>query len=293
MKKVAIIGGGPAGCQAALWLHNLGFYPVIIEQKNNLGGLQSINPYINNWMAGVNHLTGYDIAKNIEIHIQQLKLPILFNSIISSVKQKNDGFELIVNQKTILCSFIVIATGVVPCAGDFISNSQVIIGPGTEIDQFDFKNKKVAVFGGGDNAADNYRYIKAKKPQLCHVYARTIRARQNLWCHLDRNDFFLKEYHANQKNMCVMHQNMMRYYDIFVVLYGWQAQIPEALSPFKEQLFNNKNFIEVDANRETKIPGIFAAGEVTHLMHPCVITAMADGVMVAKAIEHQIKIKAP
>jgi thioredoxin reductase (NADPH) len=288
MKTVVIIGGGPAGCQNALWLHKLGFNPIIIEQKDSLGGLHSINPYENTWIIGMMNLTGYEIAQNIENHIQKLKIPILFNSAVSSIVQIENGFELIVNQKIISCSFIVIATGVIPKSAEFVPSENVLIGPGTKIDDFNFKDKKVAIFGGGDNSAENYCYIQAKKPKVCHVFARTLRARENLKCHIDHKNIFLNQYSVNQNSMQVEHQNIIRSYDVFVVFYGWQASIPEVFEPFKQLLLNEKNFIIIDENRETKIPRIFAAGEVTQKLHPCVITAMADGIMAAKAIERAV-----
>ena len=46
-KVVPIIGGGPAGMSCALWLHNYGLHPVIIEQEAVLGGMAERNPYPN------------------------------------------------------------------------------------------------------------------------------------------------------------------------------------------------------------------------------------------------------
>jgi thioredoxin reductase (NADPH) len=124
------------------------------------------------------------------------------------------------------------------------------------------------------------------KTKPCYLYARTLRAIENLKCHIDPKNIFLNQYIAHQNSMQVEHQNIMRSYDVFVVLYGWQASIPEALEFFKPILLNEKNFIIIDERRETKIPRMFAAGEVTQKLHPCVITAMDDGVMVAKAIKY-------
>jgi thioredoxin reductase (NADPH) len=41
---VPIIGGGPAGMSCALWLHNYGLHPVIIEKEPALGGMARLSP---------------------------------------------------------------------------------------------------------------------------------------------------------------------------------------------------------------------------------------------------------
>ena len=47
---VPIIGGGPAGMSCALWLHNYGLNPVIIEKEGALGGMARLSPYPNAWL---------------------------------------------------------------------------------------------------------------------------------------------------------------------------------------------------------------------------------------------------
>ena len=49
---VPIIGGGPAGMSCALWLHNYGLHPVIIEQERALGGMARRSAYPNDWLLG-------------------------------------------------------------------------------------------------------------------------------------------------------------------------------------------------------------------------------------------------
>ena len=47
-----IIGGGPAGMSCALWLHNYGMHPMIIEKEGALGGMARLSPYPNEWLLG-------------------------------------------------------------------------------------------------------------------------------------------------------------------------------------------------------------------------------------------------
>lgn len=289
MKDAVIIGGGPAGCQCALWLCMLGYEATIIEKSDRLGGLQCKSPYVNDWLVGTVNLRGQDIANNIQAQIEKMHIPVFYNSSTKSIKKTSWGFEINTGNEIIAAHNLVIATGVRPRNGSFESTSAVIVGPGKEIYNEQFTNKRVAVLGGGDNAAENYSFITEKNPKLCHVYARTVKARQNLWGKIDSSDIFLGEYKTDQKSMSIIHDNKMHIYDIFIVLYGWEANIPNSLSSFKNQLLNEQGFIAIDESRRTRIPNIFAAGEVTHFLHPCVATAMADGVIVAKSIQFQFE----
>ena len=289
MKTALIIGGGPAGCQCALWLQMLGYDAIIVEKTGRLGGLQCESPYINNWLAGTINLQGQQVAKNIQDHITKMQIPVIFNSTIECIKITENGFEVKVNNERIIVSKIVIATGVSPKAGSFELSKSVLIGPGNKIHKFNFTNKRVAILGGGDNAAENYSFIKEKNPDQCHVYARTVKARSGLWKNIASCEIFTGEYEADQKLMTVSYNEDKRVYDIFVVLYGWEANIPHVFEPFRRILLDERNFIFTDAMRRTNISNIFAAGEVTQRIHPCVATSMADGVIVAKAIQFQLE----
>lgn len=108
---VAIIGGGPAGCQCALWLKMMGFDPVMIEASDHLGGLQSQSPYQNQWIVGLMDISGRDLAHNIQLHIQQKDIPVFFKANLTSVQQHANGFLLNVNGQQLEAQFIVLATG--------------------------------------------------------------------------------------------------------------------------------------------------------------------------------------
>lgn len=107
----AIIGGGPAGCQCALWLKMMGFSPIIIEPSDHLGGLQAQSPYQNQWIAGVMDVSGREFAHNIQKHIQQKEIPVMFGADVSSCMASTDGFTLDVGGTQIQANYVVIASG--------------------------------------------------------------------------------------------------------------------------------------------------------------------------------------
>ena len=68
---VPIIGGGPAGMSCALWLHNYGLRPIIIEKEAALGGMARRNPYRNDWLLGRPGLTGRQHAEEFAQHVRR------------------------------------------------------------------------------------------------------------------------------------------------------------------------------------------------------------------------------
>lgn len=285
MQNIVIMGGGPAGAQCALWLYQLGLKPIIVEKSDRLGGLQAINPYLNTWVAGITATSGEMIATKIHQHIQSLPIPVFLNQNIKTIQYVKNNFIVETEQESFNAEKLVIATGVSPRNGELKNAPNVLIGPGKKIADFNFKGKKVAILGGGDNAAENYSFIMSKQPALCHVYARTIRARNNLISKIVPQNIFVGKYVVDQTAMAITYQTVKKSYDVFVVLYGWQANIPKALDSIKNDFLDKNGFIKTNEKCQTKIPNLYAIGEVTQRNHPCVVTSLADGVIAAKAIE--------
>src|SRR5262245_29709440 len=112
MKSAIIIGGGPSGCQCALWLKMLGHDVTIVEKTDKLGVLKALRPYTISWMIVFNNISEQEFAKNVQQHIQYMEIPILFNSTPSSIKRILQGFSVQINDTHLKTSHLVIATGV-------------------------------------------------------------------------------------------------------------------------------------------------------------------------------------
>ncbi|MGZ3305524.1 MAG: NAD(P)/FAD-dependent oxidoreductase, partial [Asticcacaulis sp.] len=86
-------------------------------------------------------------------------------------------------------------------------------------------------------------------------------------------------YRASQKTMTVNGE----VFDAFGVMYGFEAVVPDGIGPRRQG-----GYVRVDRFGATSLPGIFACGEVTDYWHPCVTTAAAHGVQVAKQIAQRL-----
>jgi NADH dehydrogenase FAD-containing subunit len=76
-------------------------------------------------------------------------------------------------------------------------------------------------------------------------------------------------------------------YDLLLVLYGWAPNIEYAVS-LGIAMDTQGHVVTDPKTGEATVRGVFAAGELAGRMHPCCVTAMADGVVVAKAIQQQL-----
>lgn len=287
--QVAIIGGGPAGTQCALWLKQLGISVILIEQKSHLGGLTVNNPYPNTWLIGLRGDAAKKLASNIEVHIQEMQIPTLLDTRIEKIAYNDNKWHLNFEHQEIIADCMVLATGVLPNSGGFQASEKVFIGASLDVFTYDYYAKRVAILGGGDNAFEHYALVKAHDPSVCHLYARTIKASQALQKPVDQKDVYTKPYQFQQQDMSIEYENEKRKYDMVLVLYGYQANIPNFLEPFKSQLQLHNGYIQTNPDCLTSLPNVYAIGEVANRFHPCIATAMADGVVAAKAIQGVFK----
>lgn len=268
-KEVIILGGGPAGLSAAIWLKKLGVDAVLLERSNALGGLQRRSPYENLWIPGVQDKTGQDVARALADHAAALQVEIRLNHaapVVVGDLYETGGFS---------APFLVIATGSTPRAGRFVASATVAIGPGEPMEALDVAGKRVAILGGGDNAFDQARFVRDRGGEVTVFSRGEPRAQKLLREMIPEVRVVIGPYDARQKEMTVDGQP----FAAFGVMYGFEAVVPDGLKPRRE-----KGYVKVNRLGETSLPGVYACGEVTDFWHPCVTTAAAHGVQVAKQI---------
>jgi len=71
---VPIIGGGPAAMSCALWLHNYGLHPIIIEREAALGGMARLSPYPDEWLLGQLDGSAREHAAKFAGHMRKLAI---------------------------------------------------------------------------------------------------------------------------------------------------------------------------------------------------------------------------
>ena len=170
MYDIIIIGAGVAGLTAAIYGRRSS-KKVLVLEANSYGG-QIINTLdIENYPAAP-HISGYDLSTTIFNQAKELGAEISFEKVININNNTNDK-EVITSKKTYKCKTIIIATGSISKSLQ-LDNEKALIGKGISYcatcDGAFYKNKTVAVVGGGNTALEDALYLAdiAKKIYLIH-----------------------------------------------------------------------------------------------------------------------------
>ena len=280
--EVLIIGAGPAGISCALWLTRMGMQAWVLEAADAVGGLCLHNDLAGGWEANAPLATGLDTAHALAQTVALHHIPVLLQQRVTQVHPLADHYCVHSldgegGWHVYRARHVVLATGV--CAKGLpevmAPNPHIWIGPGNHIWQQQVAGKKIAVLGGGDNAFENAVWL-AEQGADVQVYARHVRA-QRLWqARCAPEQVHVGAYDLQAASMSI--NGVV--FDAWAVFYGWQACVPEGLAVACDE----RGFVATDAHLQTSLPNVYAIGEVTQKQHPCIATAMAEGVVAAKAI---------
>jgi thioredoxin reductase len=282
----AIVGAGPAGASCALWLARLGCRAILIEAGGSPGGLLRETPFRNDWIATQPGATGFELAANLGVSLAAAGVSTIMGRRVEAVDGGQGRFSVhLAGGQSVTARHVVLATGVQPVRGGLVPSERILIGPGRHVAEARFTAERVAILGGGDNALENYAFIRTRGAAEVHVHARTLRGQRAAIAAAEPADLHVGTYDVDGENLRVNGQR----YDRLVVMYGWEPSPLPKLSA--EPARDGRGFLDVHPHTcETSLPGLFAIGEVTRRNHPCVVTAMADGIVAAKTVQARVEL---
>lgn len=263
----------------------LDYKPMVIERRKWIGGLQNDSPYLNPWMPVLpTGATGQDVAAAMHATMKEHDISLELNTEAVAVhRQGQDIFRIETASEEFAGRFLVIASGVRAAPGGLHAATNVLIGPGQQIAAGSFQGRHIAILGGGDDAFENYLFIRQRGVTSVTIFARALRARSEFLKQAPPEDIHIGECRVREEAATVNG----RKYDSLIVLYGWEACLPYMESC--HVAINDRGFVVTGEKCETSQPGIYAIGEVAQRTHPCCITSMADGVVAAKEIQWKLE----
>ncbi len=281
-----VVGAGPAGVSCAVWLVRLRFNPVLVDAADAVGGLCRINPFMDDWNASLPGVNGLQVADNLSKSLAQTKVEYRLKWPVQTVRTCASGFEVLgLNNDVLKGRYLVLATGVKARGlSNALPNPRVLVGPGRHVANFDFTNQRVAVLGGGDNAFENALFVLEKGARNVQVFARTVRAQRQFVQQLPASALTIGTYTVDSDSLTVNNEP----YDVLLVMYGWEPNVEFAAELGLAR--TQRGFVSINfETAETSCDGVYAIGEVASRQHPCVVTALADGVTAAKAIQARLE----
>ena len=169
MYDTIIIGAGPAGLTAAIYLLRANKKVLVLESKSYGGAIiNAIN--IENYPANP-HISGYDFANNLYKQVQELGCNFIFEKVVAIKSGKIK--KVITGKNEYKAHSIIIATGCISRKLE-LKGEDELIGKGISYcatcDGNFYKGKDVLVVGGGNTAFDDALYLSniAKKVYLVH-----------------------------------------------------------------------------------------------------------------------------
>ena len=169
--RLLILGSGPAGYTAAIYAARANLNPVIITGIQQ-GGQLTTTTEVDNWPGDVEGLQGPDLMDRMLRHAQRFDTEIVFDH-IHTTDLSSRPFKLIGDSGTYTCDALIIATG---ASARYLGldSEEAFKGKGVSAcatcDGFFYRNKPVAVIGGGNTAVEEALYLSniASKVTVVH-----------------------------------------------------------------------------------------------------------------------------
>jgi thioredoxin reductase (NADPH) len=171
--RLLILGSGPAGYTAAVYAARANLKPVLITGMAQGGQLMTTTE-VDNWPADVNGVQGPELMQRFEEHARRFETEIIFDH-IHTAKLTEKPFTLIGDAGTYTCDALIIATG---ASAQYLGlpSEEAFAGRGVSAcatcDGFFYKNKPVAVIGGGNSAVEEALYLSNIASHVTVVHRR-------------------------------------------------------------------------------------------------------------------------
>ncbi|KUK82873.1 MAG: Thioredoxin reductase [Pelotomaculum thermopropionicum] len=300
-REMVIIGGGPAGLAAGIYASRADVDTVLLE-RGIPGGLVINTENIENYPGFSNGINGYELMTQMEDQARRFGLE-LYNKNADFIIPAEDDYIIKTGESEILTKTVIIATGATPRQLGVPGESKYT-GRGVSYcatcDGAFFRNRKVAVIGGGDAAVEEAIFLTrfVEKAYLIHRRGelRATKFVQKKAFNNPKIEFvwhnIAEEIHGTDtvdsltlKDVRTGDKKNLDIDGVFIYI-GYQ---PNSQLVREIVALDDKGYIITDENMLTSLSGLYAAGDIRKKLLRQVITAVADGAIAAVAAEKYIE----
>ncbi|MCJ1763939.1 thioredoxin-disulfide reductase [Mammaliicoccus sciuri] len=298
---VIIVGAGPAGMTAAVYASRANLSTVMIE-RGMPGGQMANTEDVENF-PGFDLITGPDLSTKMFTHAQKFGAKYEYGD-IKEIEDKGSYKVVNMGDKTLTARAIIIATGA-EYKKIGVPGEQELGGRGVSYcavcDGAFFKGKNLYVIGGGDSAVEEGIFLTKFADKVTIVHRRDeLRAQKIIQDRAFKNgkiDFIwnttLKT--INEKDGKVGSVTLVSTEDgsesehqadgVFIYI-----GMKPLTKPFESLgILNENGYIETNDEMETKVPGVYAAGDVREKTLRQIVTATGDGSIAAQNAQAYIE----
>jgi len=306
-EKVVIIGSGAAGLTAAIYAARANLNPLVIEGIQP-GGQLTITTDVENYPGYADVVQGPWMMEQMKLQAIKVGARII-SDIVTKVNFNNDIKNIILDSKKIFeCETVIITTGAQAKWLGLESENQ-FNGKGVSAcatcDGFFYRNKEVAVIGGGNTAVEEALYLSniCSKVTVVHrrdklrseqILQKRLFAKENIeivWDSVvsqikgDENGVNALELLSTNSN----EKKIIKLDGVFIAI----GHVPST-EPFKNSIdMDNEGYIiaKKPGTSFTNVDGVFAAGDCVDKIYRQAVTAAGMGCMAALDAEKWLQNK--
>ena len=299
--RLIILGSGPAGYTAAVYAARANLDPVLITGLIQ-GGQLTTTTDVDNWPGDVEGLQGPDLMERMKNHAERFDTQVIFDH-INAVELDQRPFKLSGDSATYSCDALIIATG---ASAQYLGleSEQAFMGKGVSAcatcDGFFYRNKPVAVIGGGNTAVEEALYLSNICSHVTLVHRRdALRAekilQKKLFERVDEGKVTILWDHvlddvigddmgvtgARIKHAASGEATDLAVDGVFIAI----GHVPNS-EIFKDQLEMKNGYVVVSTGlggmaTQTSVHGVFAAGDIADQVYRQAVTSAGFGCMAA------------
>lgn len=311
--KLLILGSGPAGYTAAIYAARANLSPALITGMEQ-GGQLTTTAEVDNWPGDPQGVMGPKLMDRMLAHVERFNVPIIFD-VIRTANLLKKPFVLVGESGHYTCDALIIATG---ASAKYLglSSEENYRGKGVSAcatcDGFFYRNKPVAVIGGGNTAVEEALYLSEITSHVTMIHRRDqFRAEPILIDQVMQKVAEGKiaiEWHSTTEEILGddrgvtgitvknTQSGLIKKLDVDGVFIAIGHKPNTKM--FEDQLTLTSGYIQIKGGKEgcatsTSIDGVFAAGDVADPIYRQAITSAAAGCMAALDAKRYLEMQQP
>ena len=296
VNEVVIVGSGPAGYTAAIYAARAQLKPIIYEGSVTAGGALMNTTEVENFPGFATGVMGPELMESMRKQVERFDAKIITDDIVSmkltgEIKELTDG-----SGNTVKAKSVILAMGSA-YKEIGLPNEKRLSGRGVSwcatCDGFFFRDQVIAVVGGGDSAMEEANFLTRFASKVVLIHRRdSFRASKIMVDRASANpkiEFLFnhevidvlgeeKVVGLKLKNTVSGEESIKEFTGLFVAI----GHLPRSELVVGQVELNSDGYVQVEGrSTKTKIPGVFACGDLVDFTYRQAITAAGSGCQAA------------
>ena len=296
INDLVIVGSGPAGYTAAIYAARAQLKPIIYEGSVTAGGALMNTTEVENFPGFADGVMGPELMESMRKQVERFDAKIITDDIVEmkltgDIKELTDG-----SGNTVKAKAVILAMGSA-YKEIGLKNEKRLSGRGVSwcatCDGFFFRDQVIAVVGGGDSAMEEANFLTKFASKVVLVHRRdSFRASKIMIERASNNpkiEFLFnhevvdvlgedKVTGLKLKNTLTGEESSKDFTGLFVAI----GHLPRSELVAKQVELNSEGYVQVEGrSTKTKIPGVFACGDLVDFTYRQAITAAGSGCQAA------------